>query len=406
MAWLEKRSNRYRIKFRYCGQSYQCSLNTCDYDEAERCLSRLEENLRLLVRGKFALPPPGADLALFLLSDGKLEDKPRLAKPVTLGELADRYRQLPEGIKEANTRYTENIHLGHLLRILGKDLPVPAITTDVLQRYVEARSRERARGKPISHITVRKEIGTLTAIWNKWALPLGFVTGAAPTKGLIYRKVKGKAPFRTRAEIEQEVARGDLTEEELHGLWESLFLTLSEIELFLGHAKQYRHLCIYAMLVFAAHTGARRSELLRSRRGDFNFDSSMVTIREKKRDPSRDLTFRCVPMSPLLRQTIADWFSKHPGGQFTICQKPNQPLTAQLAAHHFRWVVEESKWEKLAGWHVFRHSFASNCALKGLDQRLIDAWMGHQTEEMRRRYRHLFPDHQQQAIGLVFGNGK
>jgi hypothetical protein len=31
--------------------------------------------------------------------------------------------------------------------------------------------------------------------------------------------------------------------------------------------------------------------------------------------------------------------------------------------------------------------------------------MGHQTEEMRRRYRHLFPHQQQAAIRLVFGEG-
>jgi hypothetical protein len=29
--------------------------------------------------------------------------------------------------------------------------------------------------------------------------------------------------------------------------------------------------------------------------------------------------------------------------------------------------------------------------------------MGHQTEEMVRRYRHLFPDQQRQAIARVFG---
>jgi hypothetical protein len=33
----------------------------------------------------------------------------------------------------------------------------------------------------------------------------------------------------------------------------------------------------------------------------------------------------------------------------------------------------------------------------------IDAWMGHQTEEMRKRYRHLFPDQQQAALASVFG---
>jgi integrase len=57
----------------------------------------------------------------------------------------------------------------------------------------------------------------------------------------------------------------------------------------------------------------------------------------------------------------------------------------------------------LRGWHVLRHSFISNCAAKGVDQRLIDAWVGHTTEEMRKRYRHLIPDVEQQAIQTVFG---
>jgi integrase len=59
----------------------------------------------------------------------------------------------------------------------------------------------------------------------------------------------------------------------------------------------------------------------------------------------------------------------------------------------------------LRGWHIFRHSFASNCAARGLDQRLIDVWMGHQTEEMRKRYRHLIADQERQAIRLVLPEG-
>ena len=61
------------------------------------------------------------------------------------------------------------------------------------------------------------------------------------------------------------------------------------------------------------------------------------------------------------------------------------------------------QWLDVQGYHVLRHSFASNCALKGVDQRIIDAWMGHQTEAMRRRYSHLFPEQQQAAIRSVFG---
>ena len=74
-----------------------------------------------------------------------------------------------------------------------------------------------------------------------------------------------------------------------------------------------------------------------------------------------------------------------------------------MLAKAFRTAVEESPWRVVQGYHVLRHSFASNCALKGVDQRIIDAWMGHQTEAMRRRYRHLFPEQQQEAIRSVFG---
>ena len=105
------------------------------------------------------------------------------------------------------------------------------------------------------------------------------------------------------------------------------------------------------------------------------------------------------------------------GGQYTICQKLETvrgkrretyvPLTRSEAHDHFKRTLRGSKWEKIKGFHVFRHSFASNLAAAGVDQRIIDEWMGHQTEEMRRRYRHLFPDQQREAINLVFGgNGK
>jgi integrase len=35
--------------------------------------------------------------------------------------------------------------------------------------------------------------------------------------------------------------------------------------------------------------------------------------------------------------------------------------------------------------HIFRHSFASNLAATGKPSDVINAWMGHQREEMQRR---------------------
>jgi len=408
MAWLEERSGLYRIVFRYAGTKYRHSLKTDDPKEAQGCLSRLEENLRLLERGRVEIPS-GADLALFLVSDGKLNGKPAVEKPFTLEQFFQGYQDtLPEGSKEANTRYTEDIHIEHLLRLIGKRTNIRVISSETLQDYVDRRGTEVGkRGKPLSHATIKKEIGTLSSIWNKWGVPRRLVTGPAPSRGLLYRKRKGKPPFQTLDQIAQIVNRGGLAEEEKEELWDSLFLTLPEVEDVLSHAKEAaRYPFVYAMFAFAAHTGARRSEMLRSRVDDFDFRSNMVTIREKKKDRSKDLTFRTVPLTPFLRGVMTDWFKRHPGGQLTICQEPDVPLTVQLASHHFRWALENSKWEKLRGWHLFRHSFASNCAARGVDQRIIDEWMGHQTEEMRKRYRHLIPSAQEHAIRLVFGQAK
>jgi integrase len=69
----------------------------------------------------------------------------------------------------------------------------------------------------------------------------------------------------------------------------------------------------------------------------------------------------------------------------------------------FRSAVKGSCWQVVQGYHMLRRSFASNCALKGVDQRVIDSWMGHQTEPMRRRYRHLFREQEQMAMRSVFG---
>ena len=62
------------------------------------------------------------------------------------------------------------------------------------------------------------------------------------------------------------------------------------------------------MVVFAAHTGARRSEIRRARVSDFDFDGKTVLIREKKKDHGKDETYRTVPMSPRLEAGMRNWF--------------------------------------------------------------------------------------------------
>src|SRR5205814_10553203 len=119
---------------------------------------------------------------------------------------------------------------------------------------------------------------------------------------------------------------------------------------------------------------------------------------------------------PFLARVMREWFEAHPGGVHAICQtlrvhrsKSKRtrfvPVTVDESNDHFRRTLSGSKWEKIRGWHIFRHRFASNCAATGIDPRFIDAWLGHTTEEMRKRYRHLVPTQSSEAIQTVFGAG-
>jgi integrase len=67
------------------------------------------------------------------------------------------------------------------------------------------------------------------------------------------------------------------------------------------------------MLCTAAHTGARRSELIRIKLADVDVAGNRLTIREKKRVRGQATTRR-VPMSAFLVSVLKQWIADHPGG--------------------------------------------------------------------------------------------
>ena len=415
MASLEKRADRFRIVFRFGGRKFSRALKTRSDKAAAGCLARLEDNLRRLELGTLAVPD-GADVASFLLSDGKMDGKPKAPAACSLAQLLDGYvGSLPAGGLEQTTLDCIDIHVRHLKRVLGEHFQIQSLELQHLQDYVDERAKAKGRhGRKVSATTIKKEIVTFAAAWG-WATHQRIINRPFPKRGLRYPKTSQKPPFQTRKEIDARSAGVVFQTRNEADLWDCLFLTLSEIDELLAYVKENaRHPFLYPMFVFAAHTGARRSEIIRSMLDDIDFTSNTVTIHEKKRIRGK-LTTRRVPMSAMLTQVMRHWVDAHPGGQQTFCHDLEVrrsktarlefgPLTRNEAHDHFTRTLAGSKWEKLRGWHVFRHSFCSNCAAAGIDQRIINGWVGHQTEEMVRRYRHLIPDQQQSAIMLVFGN--
>jgi hypothetical protein len=78
MASLETRHGNFRVVFRvvfrFGGQKYSRSLKTSNPRTAKAALARLEDNLARVEIGQLILPE-NADLATFLLFDGRLEQR-------------------------------------------------------------------------------------------------------------------------------------------------------------------------------------------------------------------------------------------------------------------------------------------------------------------------------------------
>jgi integrase len=200
------------------------------------------------------------------------------------------------------------------------------------------------------------------------------------------------------AEIRERIERGGLSPTDQKALWECLYLTGPELMQLLEHVRKVQlEGFVLPMFAFAVYTGARRSEMLRSHIHDFDFRSGRVQIREKKRVKGK-ASARWVDLHPSLSAIMKAWFARHPGGQFTLAQDDGTPLNVDLMDHRFEAALRGTTWAAVRGFHVLRHSFASVLASKGVDQRIINAFMGHQTDAMAARYRHLFPQTLRSAI--------
>ncbi|MBI2808181.1 MAG: site-specific integrase [Planctomycetes bacterium] len=440
MAVIQERNDSFRVLFCYLGKRHSLTLGKVAKAEADAFAGNVDL-LLMRIKQRLVQIPTGVDIGDFLLHGGNVpEAVVAVSERVVFSGFKERYLQVQQnGGMEANSLATVTMHLGHVERTLGKGFPLQELTLADLQRHVTTRSQKKYRGKKLSPATLKREMSSFRAAWN-WAAPMGLVKGSFPSKGLVFPKSDEKLPFMTWPEIERRLQVKGLSPSKIEELWACLYLRKNEIEELLEHVEETAtHPWVYPFVATAAYTGARRSELLRIEIADVDFDGDMILIREKKRS-RKQRTTRQVSLAPPLKKILQDWLTVHPGGHFLFCQnevvarskkrstktgyqsedarpttqkerlatvavraRPGMvALTKDEAHDHFQRTLAGSKWSVLRGFHVLRHSFISCLAAEGVDQRIIDDFVGHQTDEQRKRYRHLTPNVKQKAIAGVF----
>jgi integrase len=408
MAGVRKKGDGYYCTFRFRGRRFYFAVGKVTEARAQAKAAEVDETLDLIERGRLQVPE-GVALEQFVAAGGKAPVISARPETVTARQLFDQYLAThANGTIEASSLGTARSHLNQVSRTLGERFRIQSLTLPRLQEHVE-----RRRKKGVAPVTLKKEVATLRACWN-WAVQSGILKGPFPGRGLRFPKEEEKEPFRTFAEIEAVIAAEKPDDGRKEALWEGLYLTRQEVEEFLTYVQGHGTLpWVYPMVAFAAYTGARRSEMLRALVTDVDLGAGTVTVREKKRVKGKRST-RTAPVTPKLAGILRAWLAARPDCPFLFCQAQRVArsrtrregptgITKDEAHDHFRRTVAGSKWEVLRGYHVLRHSFISALASEGVDQRVIDEVVGHQSEEQRKRYRHLYPGVMKEAIIRVFG---
>ncbi len=407
MANLGQKAGIFHIRFRFRGCEYKKSLKIREQADAEAARNLVELTIHRLETGQISLPPE-VDAGDFIVSGGTLKeplrqpDHPPVVLLPTTKELIEQYKESQQNLLAESYHYSQAMHLRHLVRHLGEraETPCDMVGYRDLDGYLKARLAERHPN------TAERERITILQFY-KWVVAQGHL-GASPAAML--SPIKGgvdRPPFRTIAEVERIIERGGLTDAEILDLWQCLYLGPKEISRLLATVRANAvEDFSYLLHAIPAYTGMRRGEVLRLRWLDVELDEGFLTARSRKQSRSKSETVRRIDLHPELKQELTSWRKRRPKGQFVICDaRTLEPLTNDRANRCFwvpmngtEWCLDKKRhWYKV-GFHSYRHSFASNLAALGVDQRVIDEWMGHQTEAMRKRYRHLYPKTRRSAI--------
>jgi len=171
------------------------------------------------------------------------------------------------------------------------------------------------------------------------------------------------------------------------------FLSEQERSALLSACKQSAWDKLYMIVIMAITTGARRSELLRLKWSDINFDHRLAYVKKTKNGEPRVL--------PLTDDVITE-LEKYKNDTcseliFYSPDKPEQPFEFRKL-----WlkVVDTAQLRNFK-FHDLRHTCASYLAQNGASLLQIADVLGHRQIEMTKRYSHLCVDHKKKLIDSV-----
>jgi integrase/recombinase XerD len=158
--------------------------------------------------------------------------------------------------------------------------------------------------------------------------------------------------------------------------------SIEEIERILAATSNLKHRLI---LMLAYGCGLRLGEIRHLKRDDFDYDRSLLTIRQGKGKKDRVVMLDDVLKTPLhsyLKQGAGKtWlFEGYPAGN---------ALTGRSIGNIFKEACTKAGVHRKSGIHGLRHSFATHLLEQGTDLRFIQEILGHSSSKTTEIYTHV-----------------
>ena len=138
------------------------------------------------------------------------------------------------------------------------------------------------------------------------------------------------------------------------------------------------------------HVGMRKQEIIEAIPEWFNLSRKTLEIRATATFRPKDRDARTVPLTDQFAEFLQSYGLRKPfvlkpeveQGKFRYRYDFRRPFTDCMAEQGVPWITP----------HVMRHSFASICAMKGIDIYRIATWLGDDVRVVQKHYAKLRPD--------------
>jgi integrase len=150
-------------------------------------------------------------------------------------------------------------------------------------------------------------------------------------------------------------------------------LSIEEVKQVLENAKNFSPKILYPFLFAAAYTGARRSEILKLKRADLDFQMGLIHFRKTKNGEDRSIR---IPKN--LRDFLLEHLSSHES-EFAFPSPEGKMMGRQRLQRALRRFKKHFPIGKNWGPHSLRHSYAYNYLKMGGQMYQLQAILGHKS---------------------------